>query len=143
MARKEQPSRLFTIEEANRLIPQLKPLLRRLREHRDQIQRLETAKAVEELSWLEPDGSVSPKAQREMTRLQAALGEQVKSFESRLEELNGLGGQLKDLEEGLVDFFTGRGEVLVYLCWKEGEEQIRYWHDLESGFAGRRLLEEL
>ncbi len=136
-------TKLFTVEEADKLIPQVRRFLKELRVCRDRVEKLEKEKAVEELSWLQPDGTVSPKAKEQLERLQEEQKEQAASFEKLLREMALLGAQLKDLDEGLVDFFTPRGEEMVYLCWKEGENRIRFWHDLESGFGGRRPLEEL
>ncbi len=141
MSQKERGPKLFTVEEANQLLPRVQEILHQLRRQRDEIRKLEQKKAVEELSWLREDGTVSPKAQREVARFEKRMEETARSFEAQIQELNTLGAQLKDLEEGLVDFFTARGDTLVCLCWKDGEQKIRYWHDLESGFAGRRSLE--
>ena len=49
--------------------------------------------------------------------------------------------ELKDIEQGLIDFRTEREGREVYLCWKLGEPDIRWWHELDAGFAGRRPLE--
>jgi len=136
-------TKLFTVEEADKLLPQVRRLLREMRACRDRMEKLEKEKAVEELSWLQPDGTVSPKAKDQLARLDAEQKQQASSFEKLLREMTLLGAQLKDLDDGLVDFFTPRGEDLVYLCWKEGEDRISYWHDMQSGFAGRRPLEEL
>ena len=136
-------TKLFTVEEADRLIPRVLRYLKDLRACRDLVEKLEKEKAVEELSWLQPDGTVSPKAKEQLERLEAEQKEQAASFEKLLREMTLLGAQLKDLDQGLVDFFTPQGEDLVCLCWKEGEDRIRFWHDLESGFAGWRPLEEL
>ncbi len=135
--------KLFTVEEANRLLPQVKRILHSLRGRGEKIRRLEQKKAVEELSWLREDGTVSPRAREAVASLEESLDEQSRAFEGDLEHLASIGAQLKNLEEGLVDFFTARGDELVYLCWREGEDQIRYWHDLESGFPGRQPLEKL
>ena len=136
-------TKLFSLEEANTLIPRVRRYLRELRACRDQVEQLEKEKAVEELSWLQPDGTVSPKAKDQLERLTGEQEQKETSFEKLLREMTLIGAQLKDLDEGLVDFFTPRGEELVYLCWKEGEDRIRFWHDLESGFTGRRPVEEL
>jgi len=136
-------TKLFTVEEADKLLPQVRRLLKEMRACRDRMEKLEKEKAVEELSWLQPDGTVSPKAKDQLARLDAEQKQQASSFEKLLREMTLLGAQLKDLDDGLVDFFTPRGEDLVYLCWKEGEDRISYWHDMQSGFAGRRPLEEL
>lgn len=52
-------------------------------------------------------------------------------------ELATLEVQIKDLDRGLVDFPSFRGDREVLLCWREGEEDIEFWHDLESGYPGR------
>ena len=49
---------------------------------------------------------------------------------------------LRDLDRGLIDFPSLRGEREVYLCWEEGEPEIGYWHDPGAGFAGRRRLDD-
>ncbi len=136
-------TKLFTVEEADKLLPQVRQFLKGLRACRDRMEKLEKEKAVEELCGLEPDGTVSPKTKDSLERLEGEQKQQVGSFEKLLKQMTLLGAQLKDLDQGLVDFFAGRGEELVYLCWKEGEDRIRYWHDLESGFPGRRSVEEL
>ena len=139
----EQEPKLFTLAEVNKLIPQVNRLLNELRKKKDAVLTIEQEKAVEELSWLQPDGAVSPKAQKEVGRLEIEIEQATRDFENLLGRFGALGAQLKDLEEGLVDFLSERNGELVYLCWKEGEGQIRFWHDLESGFAGRRTIDSL
>ena len=143
MAPKKPGPKVFTLEEANQMLPTVRGVLQSLRSRQHEIRRIEEKRAVEELSWLQPDGTVSPKAQEEVARLDELMRQAVEAFEEALERLNATGAQLKDLEEGLVDFFAERGDERVYLCWKDGEEQIRFWHDLESGFAGRKPIGEL
>ena len=66
------------------------------------------------------------------------LGERL---QTGLEEIAALGCTLKDFERGLVDFPTLRDGTIVYLCWQLREERVAFWHDAESGFAGRQPLE--
>ena len=70
-----------------------------------------------------------------------ALNDLAVQFNQRLEVLEDMGCQVKDLNQGLVDFFSVRDGRLVYLCWKEGEEAIRHWHTLDGGFRGRQPIE--
>ena len=142
MTKPEPGPKLFEVEEANQLLPQVREILRQLRKRRNELEQLEKKKAVEELAWLQPDGTVSPKAQVELERLNQLQEKRMEAFEESLGQLNSMGAQMKDLDAGLVDFFAARGDELVYLCWKDGEDEIRHWHDLESGFAGRRPLAE-
>jgi hypothetical protein len=57
-----------------------------------------------------------------------------------IDEIVAQGAQVKDIDEGLIDFPARSGGETVLLCWKLGEGEIRYWHTLEAGFAGRREL---
>ena len=51
--------------------------------------------------------------------------------------------QVKDVDEGLIDFPARHGEQVVLLCWRDGEDDVAWFHDLASGFAGRRPISEL
>lgn len=66
-----------------------------------------------------------------------ALVEQLNDWLARI---NGRGIELKDLDQGLIDFRSDRGGRIVYLCWRLGEERIAWWHDLDAGFGGRQPL---
>ena len=57
-----------------------------------------------------------------------------------LEQINGWGIVIKDVDTGLVDFPHLRNGNEVYLCWRLGEPEVGYWHDIDSGFAGRQPL---
>jgi arsenite methyltransferase len=54
--------------------------------------------------------------------------------------LHQMGVEVKDVEQGLVDFRGMLGTVPAYLCWKDGEDDIAWWHPLDEGFQGRRRL---
>jgi hypothetical protein len=57
-----------------------------------------------------------------------------------ISEIRGMGVLVKDLEKGLCDFPYMKSDRVVYLCWHMGEDSIEFWHDAESGFAGREPL---
>lgn len=59
-------------------------------------------------------------------------------LDSLVREIQATGAMIKDLNLGLVDFPAEREGQEVYLCWKFGEEEVRFWHDADSGFAGRQ-----
>ena len=131
---------MFSVEEANQLIPEVQRIFWKLQGIQERVKKVEEERAIEELSWLREDGTVSSRAKAQIGRLEKSLESKIKEFEQELEGLNKLGGQMKSLDEGLVDFFAEREGQLIYLCWKDGEDQIRFWHDLESGFGGRQPL---
>jgi hypothetical protein len=80
-------------------------------------------------------GSSFAQARAESERLLREIHEGMQQIES-------WGCVVKDLDHGLVDFLAHRGREQVFLCWRLGEPEIRYWHGLKEGFAGRKPLGE-
>jgi hypothetical protein len=129
--------RHFTPDEANAELVHVRPLVERLVE-----QRREHVAALERQEELEGHirgngGGIPPAtladAAAEVERLERALARTV-------DEINEHGAQVKDLDEGLIDFPALRQGETVLLCWKLGEDEIRYWHTVDDGFAGRQEL---
>jgi hypothetical protein len=122
--------RHFSREEANALLPRLEPALRTLRDARD---RLTDAEAHELLATAAPaNGGGAPGR---------AVGEAFLQVRDLLAELQGLGIVIRDIDRGLIDFPAILDRREVYLCWQLDEGEIEFWHDLESGFGGRRPLD--
>ena len=125
--------RSFTLEEANALIPSLTELVTEL--HRDfelLRDRQQAFEALEQRIKL-VGGMASPRIgdlREEIERLVQRLNDRVRS-------INALGCELKDIDMGLIDFPSIRDGREVYLCWKLGEPEIRYWHEISAGYAGR------
>jgi hypothetical protein len=121
----------FTVEEANRLIPQMKALILQMRQGRRQLLRHRpTAEAIAQQAGGNGGGSEAG----------AYLSDYSQTFGRGLSQLQALGVVLKDLERGLIDFPHWREGHEVYLCWKYGEERIDYWHEIDSGYSGRQPL---
>lgn len=120
----------FTLEEANALLPQVKELLEDMLEVRGKIV---AGGASLESVLKHAAGNGGSKAAGEHVLL-------LQRFNADVSTLQELGCELKDLDQGLVDFPSYRDGQLVYLCWKRGEERIEFWHRLESGFSGRQPL---
>jgi len=122
--------RHYTLEEANAALPEVAERIARLRAARGRLgdadARAALAKAAPTNGGGEPGRVVS---------------EGFMELREGLLELQELGVVLRDLGRGLVDFPALRGGSEIYLCWEEGEEEIRYWHEPETGFAGRRPLD--
>jgi len=131
--------RLFTQEEANAALPEVRPLVERLVE-----ERRELAALGEELEAMQAliggnGGSLDPSRVGE---LQEAVAHAAADLAGLLDRIQELGVQVKDLDRGLVDFparHPGSGDM-VLLCWELGEPEVAFWHDLETGFAGRKPL---
>jgi len=131
--------RFFTPDEANRLLPALRPLLTRLVTRRQELRRhtqlLEQFRARASRDGGAMPGADLSRAREEADRLRASIQETA-------EEVQALGCQLKDLDVGLVDFPAVRAGEQVLLCWRLGEDRIRFWHGPEEGFAGRKPLDD-
>ncbi|HZI18945.1 MAG TPA: DUF2203 domain-containing protein [Pyrinomonadaceae bacterium] len=124
--------KLFTVDEANSLLPVVRPLAERVRQtYRQVTSAQEAARRAAEGAALGGGGMAGGSA---YVAALAALAE----CAARLEEM---GVQLKDYERGLLDFPALREGSVVLLCWHPGEgDRIEWWHDTEAGFAGRRPL---
>ncbi|MBI4529496.1 MAG: DUF2203 domain-containing protein [Deltaproteobacteria bacterium] len=126
--------RIFTVDEANRLLPLIRPLVEQIFSALESLRKVsETVIRQESLSPSSPD--LMDRLQR--NELIARLILQVKGL---VEEIQSFGCVCKGVEEGLVDFPCFLGGEVVFLCWRYGEESITYWHRVQDGFAGRKGL---
>ena len=129
--------RYFTPEEANALLPRVRPLVERMVAHR---RKLLAAQAREEELGARiagNGGGIDPGAP---ARTEQELERELQALARCVDELAELGVQVKDLDTGLIDFPALRRGEEVLLCWRLGEDDVGYWHGLEAGFAGRRPL---
>jgi hypothetical protein len=135
------PRRIFTPEQANAALTEVRPLVERLVElHADLL--ATRARQAEVAAHVGGNGGgLDPAAPATLAAAAAASEEGLRETVERLHEL---GVVVKDLDAGLVDFPAERvGGEPVLLCWQLGEERVAFWHGYDDGFAGRRPLEEL
>jgi hypothetical protein len=132
--------RYFTPEQANEALEQVRPLAERMVAHRREVATLLVRRAELSTTIAGNGGDLDP---GELGRVEAEIAEQAKGVAQCVNEIHGLGAQVKDADEGLVDFPALHGNEEVLLCWKLGEAEIGFWHDLEQGFGGRRPIDEL
>jgi hypothetical protein len=129
-----QFTRLFTVEEANALLPQLKPVVEELigtfREIRVEI---EAAASQAHL----PPGSAELAKHLEERDVAPQLFNRVKRL---IEQIHANGCLVNGPEAGLIDFPCLYDNEIVFLCWKYGEPGVGHWHRIPDGFAGRRPL---
>lgn len=121
----------FNLDEANHYVPQLEILIAELVAARDRMSAM--APQMEAMLSRADSNGGSKKAGEYLLLLQ--------HFNAALDLVRQIGCELKDLDLGLVDFPSIRDGRLVYLCWKRGEPQVEYWHELDAGFVGRQRLE--
>ena len=124
--------KIFTIQEANALLPDVKIIVAKIqRAHRNLSRYRDEAKKASEAAEQGGGGIADGVAYA------AVLTE----LTLHLAELEGLGVQLKDFERGLIDFPSLRDGRVVLLCWQLGEgDELEWWHDVDAGFAGRTPL---
>ena len=129
--------RYFTPEEANELLPTVRPLVEQMVAHRRALAVATVRHARIATKIAGNGGGVRP---HEVDELQATIDEEAVEIVRCATALQELGLLVKDLDEGLVDFPALRRGETVLLCWKLGEYDIGYWHTVDDGFAGRRPL---
>jgi hypothetical protein len=131
------PMRHFTPEEANDALSDVGPLVERMVEHRRA--HVEALARQEELDGrIRGNGGGIPPAT--LAAAAAEVESESRALARAIDEIVEYGVEVKDIDEGLVDFPALRHGETVLLCWRLGEDEIRYWHTLEDGFAGRREL---
>ena len=130
----------FTPEQANAALAEVRPLAERMVAHRANVAELLSRRAGLTTTIAGNGGDLDP---GELAQVEAEIAEQAKGVARCVNEIHGLGAQVKDADEGLIDFPALRGGEEILLCWRLGEDEIAFWHDLEQGFAGRRPLDEL
>jgi hypothetical protein len=138
------PRRYFSVAEVERLIPTLERIFVQVLQLRSalrlQEQELERAGVRLSRQVLDEDGA---REKPEVRRPKAMFRAYYQALAEELARVSELGGEVKDLDSGLVDFPGRRGEEDILLCWKLGEKRIGFWHTAESGFAGRRPIDDL
>ena len=124
--------KLFTVAEANALLPTVQQILKRI-----QLARKKLASYQDEAKAAAENADQGGGGMSDGLRYANFLID----FTSQTSELDVLGVQLKDFDRGLVDFPSLRDGRVVLLCWQLGEgDEVEWWHETEAGFAGRQRL---
>jgi hypothetical protein len=129
--------RHFTPDEANAELAEVGPLVEQMVAHRRS--HVEALSRQEELEGrIRGNGGGIPPAT--LAAAAAEVDDQARELARVIDEIVEHGAQVKDIDEGLIDFPALSGGETVLLCWKLGEDEIRFWHTVDDGFAGRREL---
>ena len=124
--------KIFSVEEANALLPTVRGILRRIRRTHKRLLSYQSA-AKEAADAAEQGGGGMADGER-----YAVILMELTTFMSEIESL---GVQLKDFTRGLVDFPSLRDGRVVLLCWQlDDGDSVEWWHDVDAGFAGRTPL---
>jgi hypothetical protein len=120
----------FTLDEARALLPRLRHVLQLIQRGRQQLHKAD--KALAEL-LAKTGGDIGGEPASTMLGLVVAVNQEF----ARLREW---GVVVKDLDRGLIDFPHVRDGREVFLCWELDEDDIEFWHDVDTGYAGRQRL---
>lgn len=131
--------KVFNLEQAEKLLPTLEFLLTQAIEAKKKMDEQDRAFEQVRNRILLYGGIVVPYG--ELARKKVERDQAEASFKDAVARIESQGCLLKDLDIGLIDFPAVMDDQQVYLCWKLGEERIRYWHHMDEGFAGRKPLE--
>jgi hypothetical protein len=127
--------KIFSVDEANRMLPLVSKIA-------DDIVAMygEVNQALQAYEDVKAKTAHNPSFENELRRRDAEVAEVLDRFQGLIQEIEALGGTVKDYEQGFVDFYGDVDGEIVYLCWSRGEGRISHWHRLEEGFAKRRDL---
>ena len=138
----EMKRKIYTVEEANQTLPLVRvivsdivTLYRDVHERRERLSRIRQTPGAENR---DQENVYSD----EVVEIEKEQEKDILRLDSYVEELKELGAVLKDPVVGLIDFWTVIDGREAFLCWKLGEEEIGYWHELDAGFQGRQSLLE-
>jgi hypothetical protein len=132
------PDRLFTPDEANSALEEVRPAAERLVALRERMRELERTQGALVTAI---GGNGGGYAANDLHSAQEELLGLAKAAAACIERISSLGVTLKDADLGLVDFPGRRGGEDVELCWHVGEERVEWWHRVGEGFAGRKPID--
>lgn len=131
--------RMFSVEEANALVPHLQVELAQVAKLRGELTAtIEALGGADQAVAILHEGAPAPAGREAETAELKALASRIQEIVARI---GALGAVVKDLEAGLVDFYSVRDGEPVFLCWQLGEPFVAHWHAVDQGFAGRQPIE--
>ena len=140
MSAPEKTAKLFTVEEANATLPLVRAIMQDLaglsQELVERRQRLDHLLGGRETEEGDPYGE-------ELAQIQEELEREITKLQEYVNELRVLGVEPKNGPDGLIDLVDFPAEIegrRVYLCWRLGEPEVSFWHDIETGFTGREAI---
>ena len=133
--KQELIKRYFTIEEAEEMLPKVERILRRT---------IKLNKALDLLGSIEIEVYDDDYDNlKRITKLNKQFHKLSYEFYANIEKIEDIGCIIKDLEIGIIDFYSEFEGREIFLCWKLGEKKIKFWHEADSGYEGRRPIFDL
>ena len=133
-----EPPRTYTVDEAQRALPEVRRLVAAIVRISALLPELEEELRIASYRGRRPEAGAE--AEERLTRAQAAMALARQDLVRALRRLEAMGVQVKDVTTGLVDFLSLREGELIELCWRLGEDRLAHWHRIGEGFRGRKPL---
>ena len=121
----------FSVNDANKILPLVIKKFNYAKKAKAEVVKMEQQLTSE----MTPTISLE-----EYTVNKRKLNSSITKFYQSIEDLENTGVSLKGLDEGLLDFPAKRFDEEIWLCWKEGETEIKFWHEKDTGFMGRKPI---
>ena len=121
----------FSLTDANKILPTVIKKFNYSKMLKNEIIKMEKQMSLD---------LTSKTSMKDYIILKQKLNTKVTEFYKSIEDLESIGVVLKGLEQGLLDFPAKRFDEEIWLCWKEGETEIKFWHEKDSGFMGRKPI---
>ena len=121
----------FSVNDANEILPLVIKKFNYAKKAKAEVMKMEQQLTSE----MTPTISLE-----EYTINKRKLNSSITKFYQSIEDLENTGVSLKGLDEGLLDFPAKRFDEEIWLCWKEGETEIKFWHEKDTGFMGRKPI---
>ena len=121
----------FSISDANKILPSVIKKFNYSKMLKNEIIKMEKQMSLD---------LTSKTSMKDYIILKQKLNTKVTEFYKSIEDLESIGVVLKGLEQGLLDFPAKRFDEEIWLCWKEGETEIKFWHEKDTGFMGRKPI---
>jgi len=121
----------FSVNDANEILPTVIKKFSHAKKMKDEVMKME-----HQLT----SGITQTTSLEEYATIKRELNSTVTKFYQSIEDLENTGVFLKGLDEGLLDFPAKRFDEEIWLCWKEGETEIKFWHEKDTGFMGRKPI---
>jgi hypothetical protein len=121
----------FSVSDANEILPLVIKKFNYAKKAKAEVMKMEQQLTSE---------MTSITSLEEYTINKRKLNSSITKFYQSIEDLENTGVSLKGLDEGLLDFPAKRFDKEIWLCWKEGETEIKFWHEKDTGFMGRKPI---
>jgi len=123
-------SSYFSVNDANKILPIVIKKFNYAKKAKAEVMKIEQQLTSE----------MTPTSLEEYAIIKRKLNSSITKFYQSIEDLENTGVSLKGLDEGLLDFPAKRFDEEIWLCWKEGETEIKFWHEKDTGFMGRKPI---